>query len=242
MPFTFAHPAIILPLEKVKWLSLTGLIIGAMVPDFEYFIRMHISSIYSHTILGLFWFDVPLGVLIAFLFHNLVRNSFYKNLPTALSARLSPYIFFKWNAYFKKHWLIVLLSVFIGACSHLFLDDFTHPRGYFVKQAPAFFTQVVVAPIPLYKVLQHTFTLLGTLYIIYYVQKIPKAPIKDKPSLKYWAFVSILSITILILRFWIMPDYRHIANVIVSGISAFMLGLIITPTFLCRNDLKRGQE
>ena len=236
MPFTFAHPAIILPFEKVKWLSITGLIAGAVVPDFEYFIRMHISSIYSHTILGLFWFDVPLGVLIAFLFHNLVRDSFYKNLPPVLRARVSPYMFISWNIYFKKHWQIVLLSVFIGVCSHLLLDDFTHPTGYFVKLAPAFFTKVVVASIPLYKILQHSFTLLSTLYIIYYVQKMPKAPIKDKPSLKYWTWIIILSITVLILRFWMMPDYRHIANVVVSVISAFMLGLIFVPMILYKNQ------
>jgi hypothetical protein len=42
MPFTFAHPAIVLPLKHLpkRWYSLTGLIIGSMTPDFEYFIRM----------------------------------------------------------------------------------------------------------------------------------------------------------------------------------------------------------
>jgi hypothetical protein len=54
MPFTFSHPAIILPLKyfKKKWFSLTGLVIGSMTPDFEYFVRMRIQSNYSHTIEG----------------------------------------------------------------------------------------------------------------------------------------------------------------------------------------------
>ncbi|MEG1227787.1 MAG: DUF4184 family protein, partial [Flavobacterium sp.] len=40
-----------LPLQFLnkKWFSLTGLVIGSMIPDFEYFIRMRIQSIYSHT-------------------------------------------------------------------------------------------------------------------------------------------------------------------------------------------------
>ncbi|WP_262496247.1 DUF4184 family protein [Flavobacterium piscis] len=39
MPFTFSHPAIILPLKYLpkNWISLTGLIIGSLTPDFEYF-------------------------------------------------------------------------------------------------------------------------------------------------------------------------------------------------------------
>ncbi len=91
MPFTFSHPAIVLPLNYLpkKWFSLTGLVIGSLTPDFEYFIRMKIKSEYSHTLEGLFWFDLPLGVLLAFIFHNIVRNNFYNNLPLFFKSRFS---------------------------------------------------------------------------------------------------------------------------------------------------------
>lgn len=237
MPFTFAHPAIILPLTKrdKRGLSLTGLITGAIAPDFEYFIRMRIYSIYSHTVSGLFWFDVPMGTLIAFLFNNLIRNSLYDNLPSVINRRLYPYKSFNWNTYFKKHWPVVLLSILIGACSHLFLDDFTHAQGYFVKIAPGFFTRHIVGSIPLFKILQHTFTLLSALYIVYYIQKMPKTDADNNPTLLYWACIALLSVIIVTVRFWIIPDYRGIANVIVSGISAFMVGLIVTPMFVQRS-------
>ena len=57
MPFTFSHPALILPLKYFpnKWFSLTGLVIGSLTPDFEYFLRMRIKSVYSHTLEGIFW-------------------------------------------------------------------------------------------------------------------------------------------------------------------------------------------
>ena len=44
MPFTFSHPAIVLPLVRKSghWFSATGLIIGSLTPDFEYFMRMRI--------------------------------------------------------------------------------------------------------------------------------------------------------------------------------------------------------
>lgn len=104
MPFTFSHPAIILPLTYLpkKWFSLTGLVIGSLTPDFEYFIRMRIKSDYSHTIEGLFWFDLPLGLLIAFIFHNIVRDSLFDNLPTFLNSRISKFKQLKWNEHFKK--------------------------------------------------------------------------------------------------------------------------------------------
>lgn len=233
MPFTFAHPAIVLPLDNLKsrWFSLTGLIAGAVVPDFEYFIRMHISSIYSHTVGGLFWFDIPLGVVLAFLFHNIVRNNLFDNLPAVLSKRLSPYKTFNWNSYFKKHWPVVLLSVFIGACSHLFLDAFTHPSGYFVKLFPGIFNKTIVAAVPLYKILQHSFTLISTVYIVHYSRSMPAGHYTNQSASKYWPLAAIFTVLIITLRFCMTPDYRVIANVIVSVISAFLLAIIIVPIF-----------
>jgi hypothetical protein len=233
MPFTFAHPAIVLPLDNLKprWFSLTGLIAGAVVPDFEYFIRMHIYSTYSHTVKGLFWFDIPLGVLLAFLFHNIARNNLYDNLPPVLSKRLSPYKTFNWNNHFKNHWPVVLLSVFIGACSHLFLDAFTHPAGYFVKLFPAILNKTIIADIPFYKVLQHSFTLISTIYIIYFFRRMQVGQHVNKPALNYWILVAIFSAIAIAFRFWLMPDYQIIANVIVSIISAFLLAIIIVPMF-----------
>lgn len=234
MPFTFAHPAIVLPLDKLKtrWFSLTGLIAGAVVPDFEYFIRMRIYSIYSHTIGGLFWFDIPLAVLLAFLFHNIVRNNLFDNLPLALSNRLSRYKNFNWAKHFNTHRRVVLISVFIGAFSHLFLDAFTHPQGYFVKLFPGIFNKNIVATIPLYKILQHSFTLVSTVYIVYYLQRMPAGSHANQPALKYWIRVAVFTAIIVALRFWIMPDYQVIANVVVSAISAFLLAIIIVPKFL----------
>lgn len=200
-----------------------------MVPDFEYFIRMHIYSIYSHTIWGLFWFDIPLGVLLAFLFHNIVRSKLFDNLPPFLGRRLSPYKTFNWNTYFRKYWLVVLYSVFIGACTHLFLDAFTHPSGYFVKLFPDVFSQSIIVATPLYKILQHAFTLISALYIMYYIRKMPEGQYTDLSISKYWIMVIICTACIIALRFWIMPDYRVIANVVVSAISAFLLALIIVP-------------
>lgn len=135
MPFTFSHPAIVLPLKYLpkKWFSMTGLVIGSLTPDFEYFIRMKIESNYSHTFWGIFYFDLPLGILLTFVFHNLVKEELFKNLPKKLNQRFIKTEKFNWNKYFIKNWKIVILSIIIGTISHLFWDSFTHESGFFVK-------------------------------------------------------------------------------------------------------------
>ena len=109
MPFTFSHPAIVLPLKKVsgKMLSLTGLVVGSLTPDFEYFIRMSVRSTYSHTILGLLWFDIPFGLLLTFLYHLIVRDPFITHLPEVLNRKLNSFKYFDWVDYcadFSFHW------------------------------------------------------------------------------------------------------------------------------------------
>ncbi len=137
MPFTFSHPAIVLPLYRLvrRWVSLTGLIVGSIVPDFEYFIRMGTPSIYSHTFKALFWFNLPLGLLLCFLFHNVVRNALFSHLPYILHRRLSNFKRFNWNKYFRKNWHIVIISILVGAATHLLWDKFTHENGYVLKVA-----------------------------------------------------------------------------------------------------------
>jgi hypothetical protein len=122
MPFTFSHPAIVLPLENIsgKTLSLTGLVIGSITPDFEYFIRMKIQSNYSHSLPGLFWFDLPLGLLLTFIYHFIVRNQLISNLPKILNRKLSAFKHFDWLTYFKQNWIKVIVSILIGAALHLF--------------------------------------------------------------------------------------------------------------------------
>ncbi len=135
MPFTFSHPALVLPLTYLphRFYSLTGIIIGSLTPDFEYFLRMKVQSNYSHTINGLFWFDVPLGFLLAYIFHNVVRNCLINNLPIVLQSRFLTYKKFAWNCNLRSKWIITLISLLIGSASHLLWDGFTHSTGHFVQ-------------------------------------------------------------------------------------------------------------
>lgn len=237
MPFTFSHPAIVLPLTYLprQWFSLTGLVIGSLTPDFEYFLRMRITSNFSHTIAGLFWFDVPAGILLAFIFYYFVRDSLFRNLPTILKARLSSFMQFDWKNYFKNNRLVVTISVLIGAASHIFWDGFTHRHGYFVQTIPALQNQVnfLGGQIQIFKILQHTSTLLGALVIILVIFKLPATKTeKENINLSYWSLVAGLTLTIIVLRLLSGLELKQFGNLIATAISAGLISLSLAPCLL----------
>jgi len=237
MPFTFSHPAIVLPLTFLprQWFSLTGLVIGSLTPDFEYFLRMRIKSNYSHTIDGLFWFDLPLGLLLAFLFHNIVRDRLFENLPTFLKSRFSTFKNFDWSRHFKQNWLVVTISILIGAASHIFWDSFTHDHGYFVQTIPTLQKSVdfLGRQIPILKILQHSSTLLGGLVIGFAIYKLPTYKTEiENINLKYWGILAGLTLTIISIRLLSGLDFKQYGNVIVTAISAGLISLMLTPIIL----------
>ncbi len=236
MPFTFAHPAIVLPVKGIspRFFSLTGLVIGSMTPDFEYFIRMKILTRYSHTFGGLFWFDIPLGLVLCFLYHQFVRDTLLQNLPHSFQIRLAGFQHFDWNGYFRKNWLVVVTSVFLGAASHLFWDSFTHNHGFFVRRIPFLRTRFELAGLHFQtsEILQHFSTLVGRAFIVFWVVRLPvDRTVKSKPDIRYWVWVLLLSSVITMLRFINAIDYRFYGNIVVTAISAFMIALIVVPLF-----------
>lgn len=233
MPFTFSHPAIILPLTYLpkRWFSLTGLIIGSLMPDFEYFLRMKIKSDFSHTLEGVFLFDLPLGILTAFIFHNIVRNNLFDNLPIFLKSRLVIFKDFNWNIYFKKNWLIVIFSIIIGTFSHISWDSFTHDTGYFVQKIEILNQSVDLfdKQIPILKILQHSSTFFGAVVIVFSLYKLPKYQVYSKIiNLNYW-FAFFIFFIILLSTFLVTTSAKFaIGNLIVSILSLSMLALILT--------------
>lgn len=236
MPLTFAHPAIVLPLNYLpkRWFSLTGLIVGSVTPDFEYFISMKVYSIYSHSWFGLIWFDLPLAFLLTFVYHNTVRDMFISNLPRFLCGRLSIYKGFNWNSYAKKNLPVVLISIFIGAASHLFWDSFTHQNGYFVvafnMTNPV---NVLGLYLPKYKVVQHMSTLVGGIVILIATLKLKKTSGQSQNNiLRYWLMVTAVVLAILVLRIALGLSIAQYPNMIVTALSGFIAGLILVPVVL----------
>jgi len=233
MPLTFAHPAIVLPLNKLtsRWFSLTGLIVGSVVPDFEYFIRMRVYSIYSHTWLGLLSFDLPLGLLLTFVYHDIVRDKLIQNMPLPLYQRLSIFKQFNWDGYCKQHWFKVVISILVGAASHLFWDSFTHINGYFVAQYGMTKTTLVFGhQLPIYKVIQHASTLVGGVAIITALWRLAVMPAsRIKTTYPYWLSVVAIAMIVLVLRIALGLHIKAYFDLLVTALSGLLIAVTIVP-------------
>lgn len=240
MPFTFSHPAIILPLTTTKRLGLsaTGLIIGSITPDFEYFIRMKVQSDYSHSLGGLFWFDLPLGIILCFIYQGIVRNSFIDNSPDFIQKRINKFMSFNWTKYFSLNWFIVCVSILIGAFSHLLWDSVTHETGYFVERSSLLNSAVQLngLTVPMYKIIQHLSSLTGGLIIAMTFSMIERSTIRTTHNIaKYWLMIVSITLTIVLLRLLFGLQFNQYGNLIVTVISAVLIALILTPLILRRN-------
>lgn len=246
MPFTFSHPAIVLPLTKARLnLSATGLIIGSMIPDFEYFIRMTDVTRYSHTLFGVFWFDIPLTIVASFIYHQVVRNSLFDNLPSFLKDRFSIYKKFNWPRYFVKNWAFVIVSIIMGSVSHIVWDGVTHNTMFYVSQADLS-TMMKIGKINLagYKFLQLISTVVGGIAVIYSIFALRRIhQPKTKIDYKYWILAWFITFFVFFLRFshygfhfYYLKYHRVVA---VSIISSMMIALILTPILLYPGQLSR---
>lgn len=226
MPFTLSHPAILLPFRK--YFSVTGLVLGCMSPDFEYFIRMKIENEIGHSWAGVFLFCLPVSVLFSFMFHYGVKKSFIENLPLYYKSRFQKFQNFDWSSYFKNNLVKVILSIIIGAFSHIFWDSFTHYDGFMVLSFPIF--QERILGLGVYKILQHSSTFLGTLYIFYVIHHLPKSEILGNINPFYWLGISVLAMLIVGIRFIFIP--LSTGNLIVSLMMSVFIAMVIIPISL----------
>lgn len=230
MPFTFAHPAIILPLRNLssRWFSGIALIAGSITPDFEYFLRMRIHSSCSHSIEGILTFNIPIGIILILLYLFLVQKPLLEALPASISSRI-PLISTD-RAYLLKRIPVFFISLLIGIGSHLLWDAFTHTHGYFTERVSWLHEShaLIGFKIPGFKIVQHLSTLLGLLFVGIYFIKLPKVHSHEhRWPFRFFTVVIFTAITVFILRFLLEPQLIAIGHIIATAISASIIGILV---------------
>jgi len=172
MPFTFSHPAAVLPIHsrfKGYWIPFSALVIGSLVPDAAYYLPMpeHFKQ-NSHTLLGTFSTSLPLGVLVWLIFYWLATPVVFL-LPAphreAIQSLRKPRLAFMQQA------LGVVSGILLGAWSHVLWDSFTHERGWIVKLSPLLQRLVFGSTMPGYKFLQYLSSIFGLCVLLYAYNK-----------------------------------------------------------------------
>jgi len=234
MPFTFSHPAIILPFIKIRHasLSMSALVIGSLTPDFEYFIRMKLAGRYSHSLEGMFFLDLPLACIIAITFHQVVKKPFIDNLPNYFYCRLASLRNFEFISYLRQHFLFFLLWILIGIASHIVWDSFTHAHAYFVDRIHFLSTPVSIdglRPLPLFRYVQHASTIIGGIFIIVLFHRLHKEELRNKPSIKFWIVFMVIASLTFVLRATF--GFEYFGDIVTVTISSGMIGLIGSSIF-----------
>jgi hypothetical protein len=140
MPFPLAHPAAVMPLRRYcpRWLNFPALIIGSLTPDAGYLFGEKGAGGFSHGFLGSFGFCLPAGILMVALVYSL-RKPVVRILPPAYQRALIPLC----QRPVGSLWAIVI-SLLIGAWTHLLWDSFTHTTGWFAQHLPLLQSQVAL--------------------------------------------------------------------------------------------------
>ena len=231
MPFTLSHTAVVLPFINSARLSATGLLIGSMIPDFEYFLRLRVYGIYGHTFWGMFWFDLPLALLMAYAFHYWVRPAVLPNLPVFLQRQWSISEGFQWNEYVRSHIIVVVLSILAGTATHIFWDTFTHNNTWMVKNVAFLRMQVDLGfqDYPMWHILQQVSTGIGLIVLIWFISRVPPNVEIKKPDPIYWISVTVIAGSIITWRLFAIAqeEILKLGHVAVVGMGAGMYSLII---------------
>lgn len=166
MPFTAAHPALVLPLlshVRVPYAS-SALIMGAMAPDFEYFLRLRPLATMGHSLWGLFTFCLPLGLLVLLAYQLWVKRPLALLMPAWIFSRLGPVM--QPQRLKLRDVLMLAVLLWVGAASHLLWDGLTHRGGWALQLWPGLgqvLFQFQGLEFPVFKLLQHASGLLGLL-------------------------------------------------------------------------------
>ncbi len=125
------------------------------------FLRPHGS--YGHTVPGIFVFDLPVSLVVLWLFHAYVKQPSTVFLPRAVRSRLNTCdeAFAFWPL---SRLANIVLSILVGACTHVAWDAFTH-NSFWPYKHLSILRRIVHLPVlgdvGVYKLLQHGSTLFG---------------------------------------------------------------------------------
>lgn len=169
MPWTFAHPAAVLPLRRLcpRYLSFPALIVGSIAPDIGYYVAGSDFATQAHSFEGIPWIGLPSGLLVLGLL-CLLRKPLCFVLPQPHRAALSPLLLAP-VVFNVLTALKVTASLMLGATTHIVWDAFTHQRdliGLHIKllQVPVF--HLGATAVQVYYLMQWLSTLAGSAILV----------------------------------------------------------------------------
>jgi Domain of unknown function (DUF4184) len=245
MPFTAAHPMAVLPL--LRWrrrlgLDATCLVIGSLVPDFEYFVRAEQISTISHTLRGLWRWDLPATLILAALVHLVMKWPMLLVAPPAVTRRVIAAVGAPWRARWGAAAVAsCFASAVIGSATHLAWDSLTHAHGWGPRHVHALTTPL---PVPLlgtmvvHRVLQHTSTVVGLVVLTVVVVRALRraAPVAVPPlprTAACWLVAGCMTVAAVLTTARLVVIHRtDLGDLIVAVIAGVLAGALLASAIL----------
>ncbi|MCA9230035.1 MAG: DUF4184 family protein [Planctomycetales bacterium] len=239
MPFTPTHVLAVLPFAfALRWMPISALAIGAMVPDAPMFFP-GLKYAQTHSIVGVFNACLPLGVAAFLLFQWVLKEPLAALLPVWVQQRTTSV---------SKPFLVptvsflmgVTLAVLIGSFSHLLWDSFSHQGRWGTQLVPDLNHLISIGPwaLPGYKVIQYGSTIVGLpLLVLITGATLAMTEPSDESlfpnvdwRLKRLAFAICLIVPLLIAMYaWMAKDtiYEVLGTTIKKSGAIFLAGMLI---------------
>lgn len=245
MPFTFAHPAAVIPLHRLarRYTLLSALVAGSIAPDFQYFLPVDLTRNDTHSLAALIWFCLPVGMALYLLFHLVLKAPLRALLPNTVQIRLP----IGKRPLPPASGAMIAASLLLGALTHLAWDACTHANGWVVRALPLLQQEgvrIAGHPIALYKLLQHGTAVIGlsllAWWALQWLRRATPADTSPSASLAPAHRMQVLAILIaapMMIGAWSAlsnkalayghyPASEFVRDLIINGIGAFNLLLL----------------
>ncbi len=172
MPFTLAHPALVVPLRR--WLSLGALACGAMSPDVGYYLPQRLLLVQSwypsgqatHSLAAAVGFDALVGLVLFVLWRFPLRPALLGALPEpwrTASLRESAAVLSGHPVPLRL--VLLYVSAAVGAMLHVVVDVFTHEH----PATPEVLVEDTVLGLPIASLLQWVLSAVGLVLLAWWV-------------------------------------------------------------------------
>jgi hypothetical protein len=209
MPFTFAHPAAVLPLHAVgRRLPLSALVVGSMMPDIGYFFAPTPAFLVdNHTLAASFTFCLPWGVVVLAIL-TVLEVGWSPLLPESLRP---PQPVARWRPLGLP---LMAAALVLGAWTHDLWDAWTHASGWFVERTPALQGELTRG-MRAYGLLQYLSTFLGAAALAFALRKRLRL-LRVDWRLGFWAAALVVAV---LAAFWRVGarSSRHAVFLLVSA-------------------------
>jgi Domain of unknown function (DUF4184) len=183
MPFTLAHAAAAIPFRRTRLIT-SAVVVGCFAPDFMFYLTLRPRHRFGHTWTGAFVLDLPLSLLILWLFHRYAKEPLWHWMPKSFRQRvtLGPRALPVKNL---GDFALLLVSILVGIGTHMLWDSFTHP-DYWPYRHWSLLRDSIVLPIvgsvECYTFFQYASSVIGTLVILVWFLRLPKTGTSSPPQ------------------------------------------------------------